>query len=44
MRKRKNLWMLATLFGVMCLLCTKVQAQVKVCMNYADFKADNYIN
>ena len=32
----------AALFGMMCLFCMKAQAQVKVCMNYADFKADKW--
>ena len=30
------------LMGMMCLLWMTVQAQVKVCMNYADFKADKW--
>ena len=30
------------LVGMMCLVWMTVQAQVKVCMNYADFKADKW--
>lgn len=30
------------LVGMMCLLWMTVQAQVKVCMNYGDFKADKW--
>lgn len=32
----------SALVGMMCLMWMTVQAQVKVCMNYADFKADKW--
>ena len=40
--KPLNSYKRATLLGMMCLLWMTVQAQVMVCMNYDDFKADKW--